>query len=64
MKHILLTLYIVATSASLGVLNKNIEKNKCELQRVIEILDHHNEVLADHREAMLIVIEKLNGKYI
>ena len=64
MKHILLTLYIVATSASLGVLNKSIEKNKCELQRVVEILDHHNEVLKDHREAMLLVIEKLNGKYI
>lgn len=64
MKHILLTLYVVATSASLGVLNKNIEKTKCELQRVVEILDHHESVLKDHREAVLLVIEKLNGKYI
>ena len=64
MKHILLTLYVIATSASLGVLNKNIEKTKCELQRVVEILDHHDEVLKEHREVMLIVIEELKGKYI
>jgi len=52
MKHILLTLYVVATSASIGVLNKNIEKNECELKRVVEILNHHNEVLKEHREAI------------
>lgn len=52
MKHILLTLYVVATSASIGVLNKNIEKTECELKRVVEILDHHHEVLGDHRQAI------------
>ena len=63
MKHTLLILYILITSGALILLNKSLKETQDTLKTSFEILKHHNDVLNDHREAILIMIDKLNNLY-
>ena len=70
MKHTLLILYILVTSGALGFLNKSLNDTRStlkdtqdDLETLAEVIVHQEAVLKDHREAILIVIDKLNNLY-
>ena len=70
MKHTILILYILVTSLTLVYLGKSLNDTRStlkaseeNLETLAEVTMHHEAVLKDHREAILIVIEKLNNLY-
>jgi hypothetical protein len=63
MKHALLILYILITSGALILLNNSLKASEENLETLAEVIMHHEAVLNDHREAILIMIEKLNNLY-
>jgi len=70
MKHTLLILYVLITSGTLGILNKSLNDTRStlkdtqdNLETLAEVIVHQEAVLKDHREAILIVIDKLNNLY-
>jgi hypothetical protein len=63
MKHTLLIIYILITSGALILLNNSLKASEENLETLAEVIMHHEAVLNDHREAILIMIEKLNNLY-
>ena len=63
MKHTLLILYILVTSGSLVFLNNSLKDTQDNLETLAEVIVHQEAVLKDHREAILIIIDKLNNLY-
>lgn len=63
MKNTLLIIYILITSGALVLLNNSLKSSEENLETLAEVLMHHEAVLNDHREAILIMIEKLNNLY-
>jgi hypothetical protein len=63
MKHTLLILYILVTSGALILLNNSLKASEENLETLAEVIMHHEAVLNDHREAILIMIDKLNNLY-
>ena len=70
MKHTLLILYILITSGALILLDNSLKEttnslksSEENLETLAEVLMHHEAVLNDHREAILIMIDKLNNLY-
>jgi len=63
MKNTLLIIYILITSGALVLLNNSLKASEENLETLAEVIMHHEAVLNDHREAILIVIEKLNNLY-
>ena len=61
MKHTILILYILVTSVTLVYLGKSLNDTRSTLKTSLEILKHHNDVLKDHREAIINVHEFLKG---
>ena len=63
MKHTLIILYILVTSGGLVLLNNSLKASEENLETLAEVIMHHEAVLNDHREAILIMIDKLNNLY-
>ena len=63
MKHTLLILYVLITSGALVFLNNSLKASEDNLETLAEVIVHQEAVLKDHRDAILIVIEKLNNLY-
>jgi len=63
MKHTILILYILVTSGALVFLNNSLKTSEENLETLAEVIVHQEAVLKDHREAILIMIEKLNNLY-
>jgi hypothetical protein len=63
MKHTLLIIYILITSGALILLNNSLKASEENLETLAEVIMHHEAVLNDHREAILIMIDKLNNLY-
>lgn len=63
MKNTLLIIYILITSGALVLLNNSLKSSEENLETLAEVIMHHEAVLNDHREAILIMIEKLNNLY-
>jgi hypothetical protein len=63
MKHTLLILYALITSGALGILNNSLKTSEDNIETLAEVIVHQEAVLNDHREAILIVIDKLNNLY-
>jgi hypothetical protein len=63
MKNTLLIIYILITSGALILLNNSLKASEENLETLAEVIMHHEAVLNDHREAILIMIEKLNNLY-
>ena len=63
MKHTLLILYILVTSGALILLNNSLKASEENLETLAEVIMHHEAVLNDHREAILIMVKKLNNLY-
>jgi hypothetical protein len=63
MKHTLLILYILVTSGALILLNNSLKASEENLETLAEVITHHEAVLKDHREAILIMVDKLNNLY-
>jgi len=61
MKHTLLILYILITSGALVLLNNSLKETQEALKASFEILEHHNDVINDHREAIINVHKFLKG---
>ena len=61
MKHTILILYILVTSITLVYLGKSLNDTQSTLKTSFEILQHHNDVLKDHRDAIINVHEFLKG---
>ena len=63
MKNTLLIIYILITSGALVLLNNSLKASEENLETLAEVIMHYEAVLNDHREAILIMIEKLNKLY-
>jgi hypothetical protein len=63
MKNTLLIIYILITSGALILLNNSLKASEENLETLAEVIMHHEAVLNDHREAILIMIDKLNNLY-
>jgi len=63
MKHTLLILYVLITSGTLIFLNNSLKTSEDNLETLAEVIVHQEAVLKDHREAILIVIDKLDNLY-
>ena len=63
MKNTLLIIYILVTSGALILLNNSLKASEENLETLAEVITHHEAVLKDHREAILIMVDKLNNLY-
>ena len=70
MTRAILILYILVTSITLVYLGKSLSDTRStlkasedNLETLAEVIMHHEAVLKDHREAILIVIDKLDNLY-